>query len=182
MKKYNMLMLVGVPGSGKSTLADDNQLIINGKYGVDTLLSSDNIIQDAADNLGKTYSGVFNDVIKAATDFVETMIYLVSYSKQNFIIDSTNLTVKSRARKLNLMQNKAEYNKIAIVFPTPDVEELRKRLDGREGKIINPTLAKEMQDKFVYPTLEEGFDMIYTAEEFLKSLDVAQRFGEAKFA
>lgn len=185
-KKPNMLMFVGVVGQGKSTFAEENQELITAKYGVDTLISSDNVIEDVALNLGKTYSEVFKDTIDLANKFVQVLIGLTTLSKQNILIDRTNLTKASRKSVLDTMKNKSEYYKIAVVFNDVKDEELKERLKVRGevfGKVISPELLKEMQDRFEYPTMDEGFDAVLTAQEFYDIIDAQPDiYGEAKFA
>jgi predicted kinase len=78
----------------------------------------------------------------------------------DIIWDQTSTTVESRARKFRMLP---DYRAIAVVFPTPDATELAARLAGRPGKIIPDHVVSNMIDQFEQPTLEEGFDEIWTA-------------------
>lgn len=187
MEKRNVIVLIGLPGSGKTTLVENNSASIMKTYGITDCISSDDAIQDVAISLGKTYTEVFKQTIDVANKFVESMIGLHSLAKHNFIIDRTNLTIKSRQRTFNLMYNKDEYNKIAVLVEAPDAIELNIRLQERakeEGKIITPELLKEMQDRYEEPTINEGFDKVLTAQQFIDSLTTEVndlQYGEAKF-
>lgn len=148
-------MLVGLPGAGKTTWAMRN-LPPNSLY-----LSTDSIIEDMAANLGKTYNDVFKDIINPAQRVVDGELYLHSYpGKTNICLDQTNLSPKSRKRKLDLIAHKG-YKKIAVYFDTP-TEVIEKRLELRNltGKIITKKLLEDLRATFVRPSLDEGFDEI----------------------
>ena len=75
----------------------------------------------------------------------------------NIIWDQTNLNIKSRNKKLQLLDG---YYKIAIVFAQPSNYELQRRLESRPGKNIPFYIINSMIDSYEEPTLEEGFDEI----------------------
>lgn len=159
-------MLVGVPGSGKSHWANDHDTDIDYLTYEDDyahVLSTDDIISDIADLLDKTYTQIFDTAIGASQSAVNALITLKSISLRDIILDQTNLTVKSRMGKLDLLRNKEEYRKIAIYFDTP-LEIIKDRLNQRNatGKIIGDKLLHRMLDSFEMPTLEEGFDEVRT--------------------
>ena len=54
-----------------------------------------------------------------------------------------------------------DYEAIAIVFPTPDDTELRRRLKSRPGKVIPQRVIYQMKEHWQDPTLEEGFSEIW---------------------
>jgi len=56
-----------------------------------------------------------------------------------------------------------DYYAIAVVFRTPDAEELQRRLDSRPGKTIPPEVIADMIDNFEMPTEQEGFKEIWYA-------------------
>lgn len=181
----NFILFVGVPCSGKSTFIDQNQLAITATYGVDAVLSSDAVVEDVASTRGLTYSEVFRDSIDLATKYVENMIGIFSLQQRNFILDGTNLTAKARKRKLSLLTHPQNYNKIAVVFSGIDQTVLDDRHNARHesGKIIPPEVLKEMSDRFTLPTQEEGFNAIFTPEEFLKTFIKSDTYGGGlKFA
>jgi hypothetical protein len=51
------------------------------------------------------------------------------------------------------------YEKIAVVFLTPEDEEWQRRLD-RPGKSIPQNILMGMRDSMQFPEPEEGFDKI----------------------
>lgn len=185
MNKSNYaIFFVGIAGVGKTTFADENEKGIISTYAITDRIASDDIIEDIAQSLDKTYSDVFVQSIDLANKYAEVMVGIMSTSKRNFIIDRTNLTVKSRQRMLNLIKNTNDYTKIAVVFKEPDAIELRRRLDDRAnfyGKIITPVRTKEMQDRYEEPTISEGFDKVMSVEEFEKTLGIDNTYGEARF-
>lgn len=177
--------MVGLPGSGKSTFISENQQAITAKYGVEAVISSDAVIEDIAVSRGLTYSQVFQDSIKPATEYVDSMITILSLQQRNFILDQTNLTAKSREKKLNRLWHKPNYNKIAVVFNSVTPEELSKRLYIRaqeEGKEIPDNVIQDMRNRFELPSIAEGFNQVLTEEEFKKTLENITYGGGMKFA
>ena len=74
------------------------------------------------------------------------------------IWDQTNVSKKSRAPKLAMVPD--HYEKIAVVFATPDDEELQRRLGSRPGKSIPAHIVMGMASSLQQPTYDEGFDDI----------------------
>jgi tRNA uridine 5-carbamoylmethylation protein Kti12 len=74
------------------------------------------------------------------------------------IWDQTSTTAASRRKKFRMLP---DYQHIAVVFKTPDPEELSRRLASRPGKIIPEEIVQDMIDRFEMPTLEEGFAEIW---------------------
>jgi hypothetical protein len=54
-----------------------------------------------------------------------------------------------------------DYWHIAVVFPTPDLAQLKERLANRPGKEIPWEVVQGMIDNFEMPTEEEGFKEIW---------------------
>lgn len=146
-----LFMLIGIPGSGKSTW------IKNQKHNA-VIVSTDDIIEREAARQNKTYSDVFDQTIKKATQEMQQDLRQAIAQQQDIIWDQTNLTAKSRASKLRQIPN--TYEKIAVFFPTPDREELTKRLDSRAGKTIPTYVIKSMADNLETPSPAEGFDQV----------------------
>src|SRR5216684_2181211 len=97
------IMLIGLPASGKSTW------IANSGYENYVLISSDNIIEQEAIKLSKTYTEIFKDTIKDAEIIAKYQFKEAIEEKYNIIWDQTNLSVKKR--KGILQQLPAEYFK-----------------------------------------------------------------------
>jgi predicted kinase len=58
-----------------------------------------------------------------------------------------------------------EYKHIAVVFRTPDEEELARRLANRPGKEIPQEVVLNMINNFEMPTEEEGFAEIWFGQQ-----------------
>ncbi len=179
--------MVGLPGIGKTTLIEKHQQAITQKYGVEISISSDSVISDIAQMLGKTYADVFLEAIDLATKYVENTIGIFSISKRSFIVDQTNMTEHGRKAKLGKLKNSKDYKKIVVVFPNDSVspEDLRIRLDERakeEGKIITEKLINDMTSRFEYPSLGEGWDQVLTVDQFLATLPHSTYGGGLAFA
>ena len=147
-----LYMLVGVPGSGKSTW-------IRSRNHDAVIASTDDHIEAAAAAQGLTYDDVFESEIKAATAALRETVKQAVRDKRDIIWDQTNLTAKSRRGKLG--QVPKHYERIALYFPTPDGEELARRLASRAGKTIPAHVMASMIASLEPPGPSEGFDEIY---------------------
>ena len=148
-------MGVGFPGVGKSVWLSKN---VSQTTTQDVLiLSTDQLIENHAAVVGKTYNEVFKDYIDTASELFFAQVQTALAANRNVFIDRTNLTVKSRRRILSLVPK--HYKKISIVF-TCDKEVHDVRLEMRPGKTIPKGVLKSMEENFVYPTPEEGFDEV----------------------
>lgn len=158
-------MLVGVPGSGKSTWIDnawiDNADLIEGKGNDTVIISTDSYIEQMALLSDSTYSEVFKENIKNATKHMYEDLDWAVKRNTNIIWDQTNIDRKSRAKKLIMVPD--HYKKVAIWFPTPQEEELQKRLSSRPGKIIPDHIIDVMIEMMEQPMLDEGFDEVRVA-------------------
>ena len=150
MKCYQ---LIGVPCAGKSTWIK-NQTWALGL----TIVSTDTFVEDYARTVGKTYSEVFNDYMPRAVELMAEQVVNARNLSHTIIWDQTSTTVKSRARKFNMLPN---YEHIAVVFATPDRLELKRRLASRPGKEIPDAVIEGMLASFEMPTEEEGFTEIW---------------------
>jgi predicted kinase len=148
-----LYMLVGVPGVGKSTWvkqqdwADDQVAIV----------STDNIVEQYAEQEGRTYNEVFKEFMPTAVRLMASQVEQARDQGLNIIWDQTSTTKASRAKKLRMLP---EYHAIAIVFLTPDRSELDVRLSGRPGKHIPKNVVDSMIAGFEMPD-EEEFDEIW---------------------
>jgi len=149
-----MWMLIGVPASGKSTYRQTLPADA-------TVLSTDDRIEVIATALGKTYSEVFRDHIGQAEKDMYQQAMQAFARGDDVIWDQTNLTKKTRAKKLIMVPD--EYEKIGVYFSTPAHDEHKRRLDGRKGKVIPPNVMMGMVSQLQAPTKDEGFDRIISA-------------------
>lgn len=149
-------ILVGVPGSGKSTW------IKNQKWSGDcAIVSTDDYVEAFARSVNRTYSEVFDEVMKAAVRQMTEDVIAARLASKDIIWDQTSTTAGSRVKKINMLHG---YTRIAVVFKTPEESEWKRRLNSRPGKHIPEHVLKSMQDNFEHPSLEEGFDQIWYAQ------------------
>jgi predicted kinase len=149
-------VMVGVPGSGKSTWIK-NQFWANDCV----VVSSDQLVEAEAERQGKTYNDVFKDYINTAISLMLDQVIAARDEGKDIIWDQTSVNVKSRRKKFKMLP---DYEHIAIVFNTPLVEELTKRLDSRPGKSIPWEVVNSMINAFEMPTEEEGYKEIWRAQ------------------
>ena len=163
MARPKLWMLIGVPGSGKSTWVDHQ---LENCDDPPFIASTDNYIEYIAKSQWKTYNEVFKDNIKAAEKRMYAQVALATDLDECIIWDQTNLTRKSRAKKLIMIPD--HYQKIAVFFPIPDYDELNRRLASRPGKSIPDHIVKNMIDTIEFPDRDEGFKTIYRLDENLE--------------
>jgi len=149
-----LYMMVGLPASGKSTWIKQNKDKLNA-----VVISTDDIIEEMCAEHGLTYAEGFDRFVKAASNEMNRRVEDAIRNEQNVIWDQTNLTVKTRGRKLKQF---SDYTKVAIFF---DVDEavIQQRYEQRfreTGKEIPYFVRKNMSDTFVAPCRSEGFDKI----------------------
>lgn len=148
-------VLVGVPGSGKSTW------IQNQDWAQDcVVVSTDAFVEQEAQRQGRTYNEVFNDYMPTAVKLMADQVVAARDAGQDIIWDQTSTTVASRRKKFAMLPN---YHAVAVVFPTPEPAELKRRLAGRPGKIIPWNVMQGMISGLKLPAEDEGFDEIWYA-------------------
>ena len=145
--------LIGVPAAGKSTWIKD-QIWALGL----TVVSTDPFVEDYARLQGKTYTEVFKDYMPTAVDLMAQQVVFARDHEHTVIWDQTSTTVKSRARKFNMLPN---YKHIAVVFRTQPVDVLKERLASRPGKDVPWEVVQDMIDNWEEPTNKEGFEEIW---------------------
>jgi predicted kinase len=147
-------ILIGVPGSGKSTWVDKAEFTTDTAH-----ISSDYFIEEYADLHSTTYTLVFKDYVATANKLMFDEALEAIRQGIDIVWDQTNTTISSRRKKLGMLK---DYHKIAVVFKTPEPEELKQRLDSRSHwKEIPHDVMKTMIDQFQEPTVEEGFDDVW---------------------
>jgi predicted kinase len=150
MKCYQ---LIGVPAAGKSTWIKSQD------WAKDLpVVSTDNFVEAYAKEQGKTYNEVFKDYMPIAVRLMANQALVCQANGLDVIWDQTSTTVKSRMKKFNTLP---KYEHIAVVFKTPDEEELARRLASRPGKNIPDNVMRTMINGFEMPTEEEGFKEIW---------------------
>ena len=147
--------LIGVPGAGKSTWIKD-QIWALGL----TVVSTDAFVEDYARAQGKTYSEVFTDYMPTAVTLMAEQVVRARELGHTIIWDQTSTTVASRAKKFRMLP---DYEHVAVVFQTPEQDELKRRLKSRPGKVIPKRVIETMIESWEDPTEEEGFTQIWFA-------------------
>jgi predicted kinase len=154
-EKPKLYMLVGVPGSGKSTW------VKNQEWSKDcAIVSTDRWVELEAERTGKTYSEIFQEYMPKAVEMMAIQVELARDKGLDIIWDQTSTTIHTRAKKFRMLP---DYYAIAVVFPTPESEELQKRLASRPGKVIPSEVLQSMIDRWEEPTEDEGFKEIWRA-------------------
>jgi predicted kinase len=150
-----LYVLVGVPGSGKSTWVE------NQEWAKDcAVISTDTYVEAYARSQGKTYSEVFEEYMPKAVDLMAKDVISARAMDRDIIWDQTSTSASSRYKKFVMLPF---YYKIAVVFKTPEPEELERRLSDRPGKVIPQSVVESMINSFEEPSKSEGFDEIWYA-------------------
>lgn len=147
--------LIGVPGSGKTTWINNQDWTVPC-----AVVSTDKWVEIYAKEVGKTYSQVFTDFMPTAVELMAKEVVLAREMNRDVIWDQTSTTINSRAKKFAMLPN---YEHIAVVFKTPEHNELVRRLSSRPGKEIPEDVINNMIVNFEMPTEEEGFKEIWYA-------------------
>jgi predicted kinase len=167
MRKPLLIVLVGLPGLGKSTWRE--KFLRNHDFD-GFVASTDDLIEEYAEERNSTYSAVFNDAMPVVNDLFDKVVHLAFSKRKDLIIDRTNMNAKSRSKFVRRAKN-AGYEIRAIVFQAPvtveDRFEYKRRLASRPGKVIPDQVIIDMTRKYEAPTAEEGFDFIGIIDTFM---------------
>lgn len=147
--------LIGVPGSGKTTWVNNQDWAL--PY---AKVSTDKWVEIYSQEVGRTYSEVFANFMPTAVELMAKEVVVAREMGRDIIWDQTSTTVKSRAKKFNMLP---DYYHIAVVFKTPEHTELMRRLMSRPGKEIPDHVIASMIASWENPTEEEGFKEIWYA-------------------
>ena len=147
------VFLCGIPCSGKSTYVEKLKKIPYWENAV--VLSTDAYIEKQAQRMGMTYNQIFDDVIDNATRELELAFIEAKDRGKNLIWDQTNLTVKTRKKKLSKLPS---FYARGVIYFEISLEEVLERNKNREGKFIPESILKRMYQQLEVPTLEEDFD------------------------
>lgn len=152
-------ILIGPPGSGKSTWVNSFLENTISEY---VIVSSDAVLDEYAEQEGITYSEAFDKYAGQAKKEMNKRLQNAIINKKNIIWDQTNVSYKSRKKKIKSFEN-TKYNVYAVVFNV-DEETIFNRIYNREkesGKHIPDKIVKDMLRNFEHPTNDEGFVDIY---------------------
>ena len=148
--------LIGVPCAGKSTWIKSQDWA----KGM-PVISTDNFVEAYAKEQGKTYNEVFKEYMPIAVKLMANQAAVCHANNLDVIWDQTSVSASSRRKKFAALPN---YEHIAVVFRTPDRDELDVRLCGRPGKHIPKNVVDSMIENFEMPTEDEGFKEIWFAQ------------------
>jgi predicted kinase len=148
-------ILVGVPGSGKSTWIQEYMPMAN-------VMSTDIVIENVAKSYGMTYDEGFKELISFAERVMWRHITLAHMRQEDYVIDRTNLSAKSRKKFIDKLKLHG-YEIECVVFHTPEPEEWKRRLDSRPGKTIPQEALDRMVNSYEIPLMSEGFTSIIYA-------------------
>ena len=149
------VFLCGIPCSGKSTFVNKLKKLSYWENAV--VLSTDNYIEKVAQEHNTTYREIFDECIDEATRQLELALIEAKDKGKNIIYDQTNLTIKTRKKKLSKLPS--IYARGVIYFDVT-LEEALRRNENREGKYIPKSVLKRMYHQLEVPTLEEGWDYV----------------------
>ena len=152
-------MLVGIPCCGKSTYVNKLKKIPYWENAV--VLSTDAYIEKIAKEHNTTYNEIFEDCINEANRQLELEFIEAKDKGKNIIYDQTNLSRKTRRKKLSKVPS--FYARGAVYFVV-SLEEALERNKHREGKFIPESILKIMYHQFEVPTINEGFDYVEKVE------------------
>lgn len=152
-----LIVMVGLPGSGKDYWIEN---FLKSSQEEWYIASTDDIIEEYARSVGKTYSEVFDGQIKLATKRMEKEVNEAIIACKNVIWNQTNMALGKRRAILSKFPK--SYVRHAVVI-TVDPVIHRQRLDersSRTGKSIPYFVIKNMRESYVAPSCEEGFDEV----------------------
>ena len=153
------VFLCGIPCSGKSTYVNKLKKIPYWENAV--VLSTDAYIEKQAQRMGMTYNQIFDDVIDNATRELELAFIEAKDRGENLIWDQTNLTVKTRKKKLSKLPS---FYARGVIYFEISLEEALERNKNREGKFIPENILKRMYHQLEIPTKNEDFDYVEKIE------------------
>ena len=150
----NLYVMIGLPGSGKSYWA--NKLCIENEqlHEPTIILSSDeyrkNLYGDESDQThnNEVFNTLYSDMKKYLLD------------GKSVIFDATNITVKTRKRIFNEINNIPDVNHVIAYVVCPPIEKCYEQNSMRARKVENWVIDK-FHRSFQFPQKFEGFDMIW---------------------
>jgi predicted kinase len=163
--KSTAIMLIGLPCSGKTTFVREHFPNIRS-------VSSDDRLEEIAKRYGMTYTEAFEKYSFDAQRLFKADFIQAIAKHDSFVIDRTNLLSSNRKNLLSKIPS-GKFLKMGIVFSPASPENLEVIFKKREqeGKIIPDQIYKKMTEIFEQPSLDEGFDVLYSSEEYLKRID-----------
>jgi len=159
MTNGNLIMIVGIPGSGKSTFC--KELVSSVKDGI--ILNSDSIRKELFGN-EKTQGNpkdifeIMNNRCKENLSVGKTVIY-----------DATNI---NSVYRIDLLENmKSYYDQADCYMIKTPIHVVKKRNKKRDRKVPENIIFK-MHHNLETPHLDEGFENIYTLDEYFNVINI----------
>jgi predicted kinase len=100
-------------------------------------------------------------VIDNATRELELELSMAKDKGKNIIWDQTNLSVKTRKKRLSKLPS---FYARGVIYFTVSLEDALERNKNREGKFIPESILKRMYHQFEIPTTDEDFDYVEKVE------------------
>lgn len=147
------IFLVGMPAAGKSTWCTKNLTLDAAR------LSTDDIVEQIAKQYGYTYNEVWKNAVGLAEQLMFRSMDTLAKMGKDIVLDRTNLTVKSRARIMEILKPHG-YTFEAVEFETPPQDEWKRRLENRPGKNIPWDVLVDMAKRYEPVKMTEGFTKI----------------------
>lgn len=146
----DLYLMCGVPGSGKSTFLKN-------------YVKSENSIIISRDKIRFSILKPNEDYFSHEDEVLELLWNSINEALNNnktVFVDQTSLTPSSRKWLLQHIQN---YKHANIIWIDEDLETCLKRNEGRKGTraYVPPNDIHKMYNKFIIPSLDEGFYRIY---------------------
>jgi hypothetical protein len=174
--------MVGLPASGKTTARE--QAASTGPAADSFHYSPDDWLDAKAEELGSTYSEVWEKWVKTATIQMDAGLRDAIKKGKNVLWDQTNMSDKKRRQILKKFEGKDYYAQCLCILP-PFTEaqetELARRLQSRPGKTIPDFVMQGMRKSFVLPTTDEGFEKVLYFDingRWVDTADAQKIFGD----
>jgi energy-coupling factor transporter ATP-binding protein EcfA2 len=146
-------------------------------------------VKEAPEQIKNWAPVVFENIDKINLEVFNIMSYLFKQAKTakypNVVVDMTNMSLSSRSKILDTMQDKVHFRYIAVQFDISDPEtkeivkkasEIRRKFDLAKGikKTIPDSAFNRMFTEYVPPSYGEGFDKIIK----INTIDNLKKFIE----
>lgn len=166
-KSKQFIVLCGIPGSGKSTWIKNHLASFSGYTKV---VSRDDIrfsIVKEDEEYFSHETEVYNKFIEEIKDGIEHC--------DTTIADATHINVASRSKLLRSLGDSIKNIKIMAVVIKPSLDVALAQNAQREGRKLVPRgQVRRMYYQFTKPTLEEGFDEIWTYKNFKYEIETKE--------
>ena len=157
--KKQLIILCGIPGSGKSTWIENHFMSFPGYTKV---VSRDqirfSIIKDDED--------YFSHEAEVYNKFIEEIKDGLKYCDTT-IVDATHITIGSRTKLFRALGNSIKDIKVIAIVIKPTLNECLGHNENRTGRSFVPrSQIRRMWYQFTAPTIDEGFDEIWTYKNY----------------